>query len=117
MTDTGSPGSQRLSGVNRKAPNRIAAAALNSLKGGVVPRVGLEYITVGRVAEIDALLRDMDLMLRAETGLEVRVAKKPAQCVAQGLGFLLENTDILRENSIMFRTDDDIGEFERNRNL
>ena len=45
----------------RKAPNRIAAAVLGSLGGGVVPRVGLEYITVGRSAEIGALLRDMEL--------------------------------------------------------
>ena len=35
---------------------------MNSLKGGVVPRVGLPYITVGRKAEIDALLRDVDII-------------------------------------------------------
>jgi len=64
-----------------------------------------------------ALLRDIDLMLRAETGLEVRVARNPAQCVALGLGRILEDAALLRENSLMFRTDDDIGEFERNRNL
>ncbi|MDR2687324.1 MAG: rod shape-determining protein [Oscillospiraceae bacterium] len=64
-----------------------------------------------------ALLRDIDLMLRAETGLEARVAGNPAQCVAQGLGRMLEDPGLLRENDCMFRTDDDIGEFERNRNL
>ena len=35
---------------------------MNSLKGGVVPRVGLPYVTVGRKAEIDALLRDVDII-------------------------------------------------------
>ena len=30
-----------------KIPKRIAQALLNSLKGGVVPRVGLPYIAVG----------------------------------------------------------------------
>ena len=34
---------------NRKVPRRIAQTVLNSLKGGVVPRVGLPYITVGRI--------------------------------------------------------------------
>ncbi|MCL1787865.1 MAG: ATP-binding protein, partial [Defluviitaleaceae bacterium] len=31
-----------------KIPPRIANILVNSLKGGVVPRVGLEYVTVGR---------------------------------------------------------------------
>ena len=39
-----------------------AAAVLNSLKGGVVPRVGLEYITVGRRTEIQALLQDVSII-------------------------------------------------------
>ena len=45
-----------------KVPRRIANVLVNSLKGGVVPRVGLPYITVGREAEIRALLRDLDLV-------------------------------------------------------
>ena len=40
----------------------VAAAVLNSLKGGVVPRVGLEYITVGRRSEIQALLQDVSII-------------------------------------------------------
>ena len=43
-------------------PKRIANTVINSLKGGVVPRVGLEYITVGRVREIDAILHDIDII-------------------------------------------------------
>lgn len=39
-----------------------AAVVLNSLKSGVVPRVGLEYITVGRKAEIQALLQDVSII-------------------------------------------------------
>ena len=39
-----------------------AAAVMNSLKGGVVPRVGLEYITVGRRSEIQALLQDVSII-------------------------------------------------------
>ena len=45
-----------------KIPNRIAQTLINSLKGGVVPRVGLPYITVGRKAEIEALLRDVEMI-------------------------------------------------------
>ncbi len=35
---------------------------LNSLKDGVVPRVGLEYIAVGRKNEIQALLQDVSII-------------------------------------------------------
>lgn len=45
-----------------KIPRRIAQTLINSLKGGVVPRVGLPYVTVGRKAEIDALLRDVEII-------------------------------------------------------
>jgi len=64
-----------------------------------------------------SLLRDLDVMLRTETGLKVTIAQNPIQCVALGMGIMMERTDILAENNYMFRTDDDIGEFERNRNL
>ena len=45
-----------------KIPKRIASAVINSLKGGVVPRVGLPYIAVGREKEIEALLRDAEII-------------------------------------------------------
>ena len=43
-------------------PKRIANTIINALKGGVVPRVGLEYVTVGRTQEIDAFLHDIDII-------------------------------------------------------
>ncbi|MDO4292506.1 MAG: ATP-binding protein [Eubacteriales bacterium] len=46
----------------KKPPKRIGQAVLNSLKGGVVPRIGLPYITVGRKNEIEALLHDVDII-------------------------------------------------------
>ena len=55
---------------NKKAPRRIAQTVLNSLKGGVVPRIGLPYIAVGRKNEIEALLRDVDII--AEGGASFR---------------------------------------------
>ena len=45
-----------------KIPRRIAQTLMGSLKGGVVPRVGLQYVTVGRAQEIDALLRDVEII-------------------------------------------------------
>ena len=33
-------------------PKKIANTIINALKGGVVPRIGLEYITVGRTGEL-----------------------------------------------------------------
>ncbi len=47
---------------SKKVPKRIAQTVLNSLKGGVVPRIGLPYITVGRKNEIEALLHDVDMI-------------------------------------------------------
>ncbi|MBO6164643.1 MAG: ATP-binding protein [Lachnospiraceae bacterium] len=55
---------------NRKVPRRISQTIINSLKGGVVPRVGLPYITVGRKNEIEALLHDVDII--AEGGASFR---------------------------------------------
>ena len=55
---------------DKKVPRRIAQTILNSLKGGVVPRIGLPYITVGRKNEIQALLHDVDII--AEGGASFR---------------------------------------------
>lgn len=42
-----------------KIPKRISTALLNSIGAGVVPRVGLEYVAVGRKEEVKALLQDI----------------------------------------------------------
>ena len=59
-----------MSEPNRRVPRRIARTVINSLKGGVVPRIGLPYITVGRKNEIQALLHDVDII--AEGGASFR---------------------------------------------
>jgi hypothetical protein len=48
--------------MNNKIPKRIAQTLINSLKGGVVPRIGLPYIAVGRRKEIEALLHDVEIV-------------------------------------------------------
>ena len=44
---------QRFEDLPLKVPKRIARTVLNSLKGGVVPRIGLPYVTVGRKSETE----------------------------------------------------------------
>lgn len=53
-----------------KVPRRIATVLINALKGGVVPRIGLPYIAVGRKEELEALLHDIDIV--AEGGASFR---------------------------------------------
>ena len=59
-----------MNGQQKKVPKRISQTVLNSLKGGVVPRIGLPYITVGRRSEIEALLHDVEII--AEGGASFR---------------------------------------------
>ncbi|MDE7477978.1 MAG: ATP-binding protein [Lachnospiraceae bacterium] len=48
--------------MGSKISRATAAMTLNSLKSGAVPRTGLEYITVGRKSEIQALLQDVSII-------------------------------------------------------
>ena len=68
-----------------KIPKRIAQAVINSLKGGVVPRIGLPYITVGREVEIDALLHDVDIIEEGGASFRFIVGK-----YGSGKSFLLQ---------------------------
>lgn len=43
-----------------------------------------------------SLLRNLDKLLSAETGMPVHMAEDPLSCVALGTGMVLENADILR---------------------
>ena len=68
-----------------KIPRRVAQTLINSLKGGVVPRVGLPYVTVGRKAEIDALLRDVEVIADGGASFRFIVGK-----YGSGKSFLLQ---------------------------
>jgi hypothetical protein len=68
-----------------QVPNRIANILMNALKGGVVPRVGLEYITVGRAQEIAAILRDIDIIEQGGASFRFIVGK-----YGSGKSFLLQ---------------------------
>ena len=68
-----------------KVPKRIAAVIINSLKGGVVPRIGLPYVTVGREREIRALLHDLELVADGGASFRFLVGRYGA-----GKSFLLQ---------------------------
>lgn len=68
-----------------KIPTRISTTIMNSLKGGVVPRTGLAYITVGREAEINALLHDIDIIEEGGATFRFVVGK-----YGSGKSFLLQ---------------------------
>lgn len=68
-----------------RIPRRIAQAVLHSLKGGVVPRIGLPYITVGRRKEIEALLHDVELIGEGGASFRFIVGK-----YGSGKSFLLQ---------------------------
>ena len=68
-----------------RVPKRIAAVIINSLKGGVVPRIGLPYITVGREREIQALLHDLELVADGGASFRFLVGRYGA-----GKSFLLQ---------------------------
>ena len=71
--------------IQQKIPRRIAQTVLNSLKGGVVPRIGLPYITVGRRKEIEALLHDVDIISEGGASFRFIVGK-----YGSGKSFLLQ---------------------------
>lgn len=66
-------------------PTRIANILINALKGGVVPRVGLEYITVGRTQEIAAILHDIEMIEEGSASFRFIVGK-----YGSGKSFLLQ---------------------------
>ncbi|MBD5557426.1 MAG: ATP-binding protein [Desulfovibrio sp.] len=83
-------------------PRRIAQTLVNSLKGGVVPRVGLPYVTVGRKEEIEALLHDVDII--AEGGASFRFISGK---YGSGKSFLLQTirNHVLAKNFVVLDAD------------
>ena len=92
-----------------RVPKRIATVLVNSLKGGVVPRVGLPYITVGREAEIDALLRDLDIVADGGASFRFVVGRygsgksfllQTIRNHAMGKGFVVADADLSPERRL-----------------
>ncbi len=71
--------------MTNQVPARISNILINALKGGVVPRVGLEYITVGRTQEIAAILHDIEMIEEGSASFRFIVGK-----YGSGKSFLLQ---------------------------
>ena len=71
--------------MSNQIPPRLANILINALKGGVVPRVGLEYITVGRAQEIATILHDIDLISEGSASFRFIVGR-----YGSGKSFLLQ---------------------------
>lgn len=71
--------------MTNKVPTRIANILINALKGGVVPRVGLEYISVGRAQEIATILHDIEMIEQGSASFRFIVGK-----YGSGKSFLLQ---------------------------
>ena len=89
-----------------KVPRRVAAVIINSLKGGVVPRIGLPYITVGRKREIEALLHDLELVADGGASFRFLVGRygsgksfllQTIRTHAMGSGFVVADADLSPE--------------------
>lgn len=68
-----------------KIPKRVTTALVNSLTAGVVPRIGLEHIAVGRRPEIEAILRDMENIAEGGAAFKLITGK-----FGSGKSFLLQ---------------------------
>lgn len=99
-----------MSEIRRKVPRRIAQTVLNSLKGGVVPRIGLPYIAVGRKNEIEALLHDVDLISEGGASFRFIVGKYGAgksflmqtiRNYVMDKGFIVVDADLSPERRLM----------------
>ena len=95
--------------TNPRVPKRIAAVLINSLKGGVVPRIGLPYVTVGRKTEIAALLHDLDLIADGGASFRFLVGRYGAgksfllqtiRTHAMGKGFVVADADLSPERRL-----------------
>ena len=76
--------------------NQIVVAVKNALEK-TPPELGADIAEHGlMLTGGGALLRDIDLLLKEETGLPVHVAEEPLNCVVKGCGIALENMEKLR---------------------
>ena len=79
--------------------NQIVVAVKNALEK-TPPELGADIAEHGlMLTGGGALLRDLDQLLKEETGLPVHVAEEPLNCVVKGCGIALENMDKLRTRS------------------
>src|SRR5665213_577793 len=79
------PNAQSQPSATTKIPRRVLTAVMNSVAAGVTPRTGIEHLSVGRKAEIGAILSDLDNV--GDGGASFRMVSGP---FGSGKSFLLQ---------------------------
>lgn len=84
----------------RQALNEPANSIIESIKQtleATPPELASDIMEFGiTLTGGGALLRGLDQLINAETGMPVNIAKEPLSCVALGTGMVLEQIDALR---------------------
>jgi hypothetical protein len=89
--------------------DRERQAILSSLRAGVVPRVGLHHIQVGRKAEVAAVLKDLDVVSGGGAAIRFIVGRfgsgksfflNLASIVALEKGFLVARADVTTDRRL-----------------
>lgn len=92
-----------------KIRERDRQAILKALRAGVVPRVGLQHIQVGRKAEVQAILHDLEHAANGGAGVRFIIGRfgsgksfflNLANTVALEKGFLVANADITTDRRL-----------------
>jgi hypothetical protein len=95
--------------TSSKIPKRVSTALINALSAGVVPRVGLDHIAVGREREMQSLLQDLDNIAGGGAGFRFVIGRYGAgksftlQLVrnhAMEKGFVVADADITPERRL-----------------
>src|SRR5665213_2990655 len=79
------PNAKSQPSATTKIPRRVLTAVMNSVAAGVTPRTGIEHLSVGRKAEIGAILSDLDNV--GDGGASFRMVSGP---FGSGKSFLLQ---------------------------
>lgn len=92
-----------------KLPKRVSTALISALSAGVVPRVGLEHIAVGREAEMAVLLQDLEAVAAAGAAFRLVVGRYGAgksftlqliRNAAMEQGFVVADADLTPERRV-----------------
>ena len=85
-----------------KIKSKEATAIINSLSGGVVPRIGVQHITVGRKLEIEALTSSLDEVKQGHSMMKFWIGD-----FGSGKSFMLHllNTVALKQKFVVANAD------------
>ncbi len=93
----------------QKLPKRVSTALINALGAGVVPRIGVEHIAVGREKELAVLSQDLDNVAQGGAAFRIVVGRygsgksftlQLVRSQALEKGFLVADADLTPERRV-----------------